>query len=263
MSRGIRHQTAAIVIRVRPFGETSQVVHFATPEYGLIAALAKGAHRPGPELQGGLALATAGTARLVRRRGAELEILSRFRLEEDLRGLRRDLERYYGACHVVALLRAWMRPDLPAPTLFAAAITALRALAAAPRSNVAGWITWFEARALAATGHRPRFDACAVCEGPLTVDGSVPFSPEAGGCVHERCAPPSQALRLSAAAHAAVLRLYTARLPELKRDPPNEEAVRAARAIHDAFLPYVLEHRPASLSPLPGRTSRRPPVWVR
>ena len=263
MTRGSRHQTAAITIRVRPFGETSQVVHFATPDHGLVAALAKGAHRPGPEFQGGLTLAATGEIRFVRRPGAELDILTRFRVEEDLRGLRTDLGRYFGACHVVALLRAWMKPALPGPTLFAAALTALRALAAAPPDNVPAWITWFEARALAATGHRPCLDACAVCEGPLRAAAAVPFSPEAGGCVHPACAPPGPVLALTGAAHRALVRLYTARLPELKRDPPDAAAVRAARRIHDAFLPYVLERGLASLGPLPGRTTRRPPVWVR
>ncbi len=242
-------------MRVRPFGETSQVVHLATPEHGMVAALAKGAHRPGPELQGGLALGTAGDARLLRRPRAEMELLSRFRVQEDLRGLRADIERFYAACHVLALLRAWMRPMLPAPALFGAAHTALRALARAPLGSVAAWTVWFEARALAATGHRPRLEACAVCDAPL--EGSALFSGAAGGLVHRRCAPPGPAHSLSPAEADGVRRLYTARLPELKREPPSPEVVRAARAVHDLFVPYVLERRPASLGPLPGRTVTR------
>jgi DNA repair protein RecO (recombination protein O) len=258
VSRGAHHETEAVVLRVRPFGETSQVVHLATPEHGLVAALGKGACRPGPELQGGMTLGAVGRARLVRRRGAELEILARFRLQEDLRGLRDDMARFRGACHVLALLRAWMQPALPAPALFRAARTALRALAGAPRESVAAWIAWFEARALAATGHRPRLEACAVCDRPLRPGAAVPFSPEAGGCVHPDCAPPGAVHALDAAAHRALVRLYTARLPELRRSPPDAAAVRGARAVHDAFLPWVLERRPASLDGLPGR--RRPRV---
>ena len=43
MSRARGYETEAIVLRTVPFGETSQVVHLATPEHGMVAALAKGA----------------------------------------------------------------------------------------------------------------------------------------------------------------------------------------------------------------------------
>ncbi len=255
MARSFRYSTPALVIRVRPFGETSQVVHLATPEHGMVSALAKGAHRPGPELQGGLSLGSVGEARLVRRPRAEMELLSRFRIGEDLRALSRDLERFYAACHVLALLRAWMQPMLPAPALFGAAHTALRALARAPRGVVPAWIVWFEARALAAAGHRPRLEACAVCDGAL--EGGARFSGPAGGLVHRRCAPTGPTHSLDAEEIAGLIRLYTARLPELKRSPPNGKVVRAGRAVHDLFVPYVLERRPASLGSVPGRAVTR------
>ncbi len=251
MKRARRYTTPAIVMRVVPFGETSQVVHLATPGHGMVAALIKGAHRPGPEFQGGLALASTGSAHLHRRPRAEMELLRRFRVEEDLRGLRRDLERFYGACHVLSLLRLWMRPYLPAEALFAAALTALRAQAAAPRDRVAGWTAWFEARALAAAGHRPRLEACAACEAPLDPTARLLFSAPAGGVVHDACAPPGPSLRLDEAARQGLVRLYTARLPELKREPLDDSTVKAARSVHDIFVPHVLERRPGTLDTAP------------
>lgn len=258
MSRSLRYTTAAIVMRARPFGETSQVIHLATPDHGMIAALVKGAHRPGPEFQGGIALGTVGKADLLRRPRAELELLRKFRIAEDLRGLRRDLGRFYGASHVLALLRAWMKPYLPAPALFRAAVTALRAQAAAPPERVGAWTAWFEARALAATGHRPQLEACAACGQALPENARVLFAAAAGGFVHDACAPPGPSRRLDPQERAGVLRLYTARLPELKRDPLDDTAVKAARGLHDLFVPHVLERRPASLDRLPGRA--RSPV---
>lgn len=258
MSRTQRYTTPAIVMRVRPFGETSQVVHLATPEHGMVAALVKGAHRPGPEFQGGLALGTVGDASLVRRPRAELEILRRFRIGADLRGLRDDLARFYGASHVLALLRAWMKPYLPSPALFRAAATALRALAAAPPARLGAWTAWFEARALAATGHRPQLEVCAACGGGLPTDGRLRFAADAGGLVHDACAPPGPSCRIDPEGRAGLLRLYTERLPALKREPVDDTAVKAARALHDLFVPYVLERRPASLDRLPGRA--RAPV---
>ncbi len=250
-ARSYSYTSPSIVIRVRPFGETSQVLHLATPEHGMVAALAKGAHRPGPAFHGGVALASAGTAHLLRRPRAEMELLRRFVPSEDLRGLRDGLPRFYAACYVLELLRAWMRPALPNPSLFRAALTALRAMARARDDSLASWVAWFEARALAATGHRPRLDACAVCDGPL--EGRVYFSPAAGGLTHARCAPPGPRLAMDADGAHALDRFYTARLKELAADPPGTDAVAGARAVHDVFVPYVLERRPAALTGLPGR----------
>jgi DNA repair protein RecO (recombination protein O) len=245
-----KYTTPAISIRVIPFGETSQVVQLATPDHGLVAAMAKGAHRPGPEFQGGIPLCTAGIAHLLVRPRAELELLRRFEGTEDLRGLRADLSRFYAASYVLELLRSWMRPALPNPPLFRAAWTSLRALARAPRERVSAWTAWFEARALAATGHRPRLDACAVCGGSL--DGRVLFSAPAGGLCHTACAPPGPRLALAVGAVPGVERLYTARLRELAADPPDDAAIATTRAIHDAFVPYVLEKRPAALGAFAG-----------
>jgi len=251
MARGTSHATPAIVIRIRPFGETSQVVHLATPDHGLVAAMVKGAHRPGPEFRGGLSLGTVGEARLVRRPRAEMELLQRFRLSEDLRRLSRALPRYYGACYVLELLRAWMQPALPSPALYGAALTTLRALARGPLSSAGAWTAWFEARALAAGGHRPRLDGCAVCDAGF--EGDVLFSAEAGGLVHPVCAPAGPTRRLAPPARAGLERVYTARLPELREEPLSAQAVAAARGVHDLFVPYVLERRPRALGALTGR----------
>lgn len=252
VSRSVRYESPAVVVRVLPFGETSQVVHLATPDHGRVAALAKGSLRPGPEFQGGITLAAAGTAWLLRRPHAELELLRRFRPTEDLRGLRAELPRFYAACYVLDLLRAWMQPALPNGPLFGAAVTALRALARARSDALPTWVAWFEARALAATGHRPRLDACAVCDGRL--GGREVFSAPAGGLVHSRCVPPGPRVPVGAAGRRGLERLYTARLAQIAEAPPGAEEVRGVRAVHDVFVPYVLERRPAAWE---GRTPAR------
>jgi DNA repair protein RecO (recombination protein O) len=231
-----------------PFAETSQVVHLATEEHGLVAALAKGARRPGPALRGGPSLLQCGEAELSRRAGAELEMLLRFRDEGRFAALGRDLERYLAACHVVELLRAWLRPALPNAPLLAAGLATLRALAAAPVASAPGWVVFFEARAVSAAGHRPRLDTCAVCDAPVA--RSAVFSPAAGGLAHRACAP-TGAVALSAADREALVRLYTVRLPDLAAEPPSPREVRAVRGLHDVWLPFILERRPASLDALP------------
>ena len=243
------YETDAIVLRTIAFGETSQVVHLATPEHGLVAALAKGARRPGPAFRGGLALGTVGAAALSPRRDAELELLRSFRLEDRLRGLARDLDRFYAGCYVLDLLRAWMRPALPNPDLFRAGRAALRALAEARPASLAAWVVWFEARAITATGHAPRLTGCAAC-GRAASAGAV-FSPAAGGVVHPVCAPPGPRLALDAAARHALARVYGASVAELAAEPLTPGAVGCIRAVHDALVPHLLERRPASLANVP------------
>lgn len=253
---GVRsgYTTEALVLRTIPFGDTSQVVHLATPEHGLVAALAKGAHRPGSAVEGGVALLAVGEAWLkpARRRddGDGLELLQRFRHRDGWRGLARDLERYRSAAYVLELLRTWMKPALPLPALYGAGVTALRALATCALDAVPGWVVWFEARATSAAGHRPAIEACAGCGAPLS--GTLAFSPPAGGAVHRACAPPGPLTALPAGTLGVLQRLYTQRLPEFVAEPLSPADVRRVRKLHDLWIPWLLERRPSALGGLPS-----------
>jgi DNA repair protein RecO (recombination protein O) len=253
---GVRtgYVTEALVLRTIPFGDTSQVVHLATPEHGLVAALAKGAHRPGSAVEGGLALLSVGQAWLRpptrKDDGDGLELLQRFRQRDGWRGLAKDLDRYRSAAYVLELLRTWMKPALPIPALYAAGVTALRALATCALEAVPAWVVWFEARAGAAAGHRPAIEACAACGEPLL--GTLAFSPPAGGAIHRRCAPPGPVAALPPQTLTLLQRLYTQRLPEFVGAPMAAAEVRRLRRLHDLWMPWLLERQPASLGGLPS-----------
>lgn len=246
MSRS--YGTEAIVLRVIPFGETSQVVHLGTPGHGLVPALAKGARRPGPDFQGGLGLGVIGEASLKTRRG-ELELLTRFRQQDRHRPLAASLRRFFAACHTIDLLRTWLRPALPNPALYEAGRTALGAIARAKETSMPAWVVWFEARAVGAAGHRPRLMGCAGC-GETMPEGTW-FAPRAGGLVHAACVTGGPRCAVSAADRAALRRLYDATLADLGREPPTLDEVRAVRRIHDLWLVHVLERRPLALASIP------------
>jgi DNA repair protein RecO (recombination protein O) len=247
VSAGIR--TPALVLRVLEYGETSQIVHLATPDHGLVAAIAKGARHPKSAFQGGLSLGVLGEAQVVPRRGGDLETLRSFRETDAFRGLRGDLARFHAGQYVIGCLRELVRPALPAPDLFRAGAAALKVLSTASPESAGAWVVWFEARALAASGHRPQLSACAACGGRVERDPR--FSPAAGGLVHAACAPAGVLLPLSSEALSALRRLYAARLPELASEPLTAVEVAAARRAHDAFVPHVLEREPRGLRALP------------
>ena len=213
----------AVCLRVIPFAETSQVVHLATGEHGLVAALAKGACRPGADLLGGLAVGMVGEALLAPRRGAELEVLRRFRPLPFSRLLGRDLARFHAASYVLDLLRAWMRPALPAPDLHRAAVRTLEALSRARASGIAAWVVWFESRAIASAGEGPRLEACAACG--RTGGRATVFAPAAGGLVHATCPTAGPRLPLSPGGVAALRRLYD---PAPPRPPGSPSARRSS-----------------------------------
>jgi DNA repair protein RecO (recombination protein O) len=242
MSRPTGYRTDAVVLRVVDFGETSQVVHLGTPEHGLVPAIAKGAFRAKGAFEGGMTLGVLGEAHLSPRRGAELELLKSFHVTDGLRGLRDDVDRFAAGEYVIGLLRDLMRPALPNEALFLAGVTALKAIAASPPESVPGWVAVFEARALAATGHRPHLATCVACGGDVTRGAG--FSPSLGGLIHSTCDANGPRLRLSPSSLSALRRLYTARLPDLVSEPLDPSSLRSVREVHDAFLPYVLEHLP-------------------
>jgi recombinational DNA repair protein (RecF pathway) len=134
-----------------------------------------------------------------------------------------------------------MRPGLGNPPLYRAGVTTLRALATSGTDALAAWVLFFEARAIAATGHRPALETCAGCGQP--VPGAAAFSPAAGGLVHPACAPSGPRCRLSPRAREALERLYTERLPALAAEPLGPAALREARTVHDLLLPHLLERR--------------------
>ena len=67
----------------------------------------------------------------------------------------------------MGLLRDLERPALPAPALFAAAVTALKAISTSAPDHAPLWVAVFEARALAAAGHRPHLGTCVGCGGTM------------------------------------------------------------------------------------------------
>ncbi len=242
--------TDTISVRVTPFGETSQIVLLLTPDMGAVSALAKGSFRPSASFQGGIPFCVIGKAQLRRRRG-ELHLLQKFTVQDGLRGLRRSLHRFYGANYVVELLRLWAQPDLPAPGLFGAAVTTLRALAHTKEEHIPTWLVWFEARAIAAAGQRPRLDRCAVCE--EVVGTGARFSGPAGGLAHASCMPVGPQIGVSSSALGTLRRLYTERLPVLAASPPSLREALEVRRIHDLYVPYSLERQPRGLARLQRR----------
>ncbi len=258
----MRVVTDAVVLRVAPHSESSQIVHLLTSGEGRVTALARGSMREKSAYGGAIDLLTLGKADLTRRKPTDLDLLHAFRITDPLRGLRQSLPRFAAACHVLELVLefAWPRDlearmfDLVAPTL--------RALCEADESEVIEtWLAAFSARLLARTGFAPRLDACVECgRGDLT--GATAFSIARGGVLCPKCAA-AGASKTARSLSPAALQLLRRTFGEARADGASltgpdvtAGAVHEARAALDRWLEARLE-RPLATRRFLGEEARR------
>src|SRR6185503_10810022 len=80
-----------LVLRTRPFTETSLIVQWLTPEFGRVDTVAKGARRPKSPFRGKLDLFYLADFSFTRSRRSELHTLREVSLRETHATLRREL----------------------------------------------------------------------------------------------------------------------------------------------------------------------------
>lgn len=107
-----------LILRTRPFTETSLIVHWLTAEFGRIATIAKGARRPKSPFRGQLDLFYLADFSFVRSRRSELHTLRETVLRETHPELRVDLDRLHQACYCSALVEQATETETPLPAIF-------------------------------------------------------------------------------------------------------------------------------------------------
>jgi DNA repair protein RecO (recombination protein O) len=190
--------TQALILRSVDVGESDRILHLLVPEYGRIAAIAKGARRSRKRFAGTLDLFNHLRISLHRRRGAALARLEQAVLVRHYEPLRCDPARFALGCYLLELLDR-LAPEGGAPAdlrrLFRFALEALEWLDAEPPD--ARMRTLLELRALAALGLRPELLRCVRCGKAVDASGasSIAFLIGEGGPACAAC---------SASAHLGV-----------------------------------------------------------
>src|SRR5262249_61734263 len=150
---------------------------------GKLTAFAAGARKSRRRFAGALEPGTLLRARLVERHGSAVR-LAAVEVIHAFPRIRDELPRIARALYALELCRELLREEEPAPELLSLAVEWLGRLdagEAGPTSVLA-----FELQALALAGLMPRFDACALCGGPV---GEAPrFDVDHGGAVCAGCA---------------------------------------------------------------------------
>jgi DNA repair protein RecO (recombination protein O) len=107
-----------LILRTRPFTETSLIVHWLTPGSGRLNSVAKGARRPKSPFLGKLDLFYHADFSFVRSRRSELHTLGEVSLRETHPALRQDLGYLRQAAYGAALIEQTTERETPLPGIF-------------------------------------------------------------------------------------------------------------------------------------------------
>ncbi|MHB8970468.1 MAG: DNA repair protein RecO [Pirellulaceae bacterium] len=236
-------KTAAIVIRVIEFSETSCIVTLFTRDFGKIGALAKGARRPKSPFESALDLLAVCRIVFLHKSSESLDVLTEAKLERRFRTAARDLSRLYAAYYVAELLRDLTDTGDPHPELYDAADQALQDLEGP--AEVARVVLRFEMTALRLLGHLPALQGCAACGRHIEFGDRVLFGQLAGGLLCEKCRPGQRQVVSVAVGAVRILQQYAASESESWREVDMDVATRGElRGLINQYLCNVLDHRP-------------------
>ncbi len=188
--------TPAIVLHAFPYRESSKIVRLATPDHGVLSAIAKGAQRAKSKFGARLQPMSGGVAQLYIRPNRDLQTLAEFDIEHERRALTHDVARYASAAALCELVLRFA-PEQPHPEIFALLSALL------DRLSVVG-VEYLPAASLGALwsivgvlGFAPALDGCAV-DGRVIEPGAADFSVADGGFVCAGCGASRETSRIGA-----------------------------------------------------------------
>ena len=187
----------ALVLRARPFGETSAIITLLTREAGKVRGLAKGAWRPKSKFDAALDLLSICQVLVLHRSSGNLDLLTEAFLEHRFRIGRHEAS-FAAGLYIAELLDSVTVDADPQPKLFDLATKAIRLLSA-PRPgqsseqepafdarNISALIIHTELGILHQLGQLPSLYCCAECQEPLE-GRRISFSMLGGGGLCTRC----------------------------------------------------------------------------
>jgi DNA repair protein RecO (recombination protein O) len=155
--------TQGIILRTRPFTETSLLVDWLTSDLGRLHTVARGARRPKSPFRGRLDLFFEADLSLVRSRTSSLHTLREVVVRETHGLLRSGLEPLRQASYAAALIEQTTERDAPLPAVFELLRGFLAGLSGAPGSKCA--LFAFELKLLRELGLQPDLSSASLTPG--------------------------------------------------------------------------------------------------
>jgi DNA repair protein RecO (recombination protein O) len=111
-------RATGLILRTRPFTETSLIVNWLTPELGRLSTVAKGARRPKSPFRGKLDLFYVADFSFDRSRRSELHTLREVSLREMHSFLREEMEYLQQASYGATLIEETTEKETPLPAIY-------------------------------------------------------------------------------------------------------------------------------------------------
>lgn len=239
-----RHESLAVVLRRWPYSENSQLVHFLTPDAGLVPAIGKGVHR----LQSGRA-GVLDTHALVKvtytvHEDRDLRTLTHAELLDRFSSISRRIEALNAAAILAELAELAAPPDLPSSKPFLFLVSALQELDTGVDGTVFLVPRLFEALAL--LGLSPDL-------GPVELTEPAWFSISAGRLLDpSEARPEGPAMRIPPPLHQA---LQEASRGRFSAAGSGQSLADDCLTMLGQFLGYHLERPPRAWQAIEERRS--------
>ncbi|RLC28450.1 MAG: DNA repair protein RecO [Deltaproteobacteria bacterium] len=179
------HNSFAIVIRVREFGESDLLVTFFTPDRGTLKGVAKGGRKSRKRFPNCLDLLCLTKVAYTTRRNKDLCFLNSCELIHGFPGLRSDFTSLVLASHMAELSETLFPQNVPGKEIFDLLNQSFLALDRGKDKDIIRIV--FEAKAMALAGYGINFEKCCHCGRPYTGTGRAIFCREKGAISCLRC----------------------------------------------------------------------------
>jgi DNA repair protein RecO (recombination protein O) len=234
-----RVQTDAIAVQRFAYRETSQIVHFLTPDLGRIGVLVRGAYRPKNSYQGPIDLLVKGRIQVHILPGRDLGMLLRREVSTAYPGVRQSLARHRGAVHLLQLLLSTVPVGHGEASQFHLLDRGLQALELLPDERVPLLLLSFDLHLLSLLGLKPELDLCVRCSGRQAFHG---FSARDGGVICSQCQlDEHDGLPLREAAWRLLRAASERKFRDLEQ--PDRTTLGQARRLLEGHLAYHLDWR--------------------
>lgn len=178
--------TPAILLRVHPYSETSQILRFFSRDAGVVGVMAKGVRKAGGRGRGALSTFSEGSLTYYHREGRELQTFRDFAPERDWRDLARDPRRFAGAGVLGEMILQHAGSE-GNPQLYGHLTAGFGAVAGVRDEDVLTTLLLEIWTLIGALGYTPTIRLCVVCGQELGAEEMGRFDFGEGGVRCPRC----------------------------------------------------------------------------
>jgi len=227
--------TPAVLLRAFNYSETSQVLRFYTPDYGVVGVMAKGVRRSSGKGKVGLETFGLGRVTFYYKDNRDLQTFKDFALERDHRGLASHVTRFAGASILAELVLEHAGSDAN-PEVFDRVVAGFSSLVATEEGELMAAVLAEAWGIVCALGYTPQLEPCVHCDRPLGETDVGRFDFGAGGVRCPDCADEIDGPMVGPGARLQLQALFTGRVPGALQRP------RAQLRLLSDFVTYHVSH---------------------